>query len=449
VQEAPPLPPAVEALPARYGSLPLREELSGVVRARNQVSIRPEVEGVVTEVLARNGDAVERGQVLVRVEANPLRERLRQVEAALRSAEATAAERRAGLTEEESRAIRARALAEQGLVSDQELEAREAQLEAARAQAAQAVAGVDESRAMVAERRADLARTVVRAPIAGRIGRRDAEIGMVVDSGSILFVMGELDELVAEVPLTEALLAAVDVGTPVTVDAATLGGRPIRAEISRISPFLEASSFSTTAEIDLDNREGRLRSGMFVRVEVHHGETESATLVPVSAVWEDPRTGKRGVFVVADASGLAEPVEPVREIPPMPRELVFRSVEVLAEGSGAVGVRGVEEAEWVVTVGQHLLRETSGEAATEDSGEAAGRPASEAGVTARVRPVSWERVTELQTIQREDLLAEFLDKQRRVAAALGTEIPESESEVQRVLARDPASGEKSPNGGGG
>ena len=48
---------------------------------------------------------------------------------------------------------------------------------------------------------------------------------------------------------------------------------------------------------------------------------------------------------------------------------------------------------------------------------------------------------------REDLLADFLDKQRRVAAALGTEIPESESVVQRVLAGEPAS--PSPTGQGG
>ena len=53
---------------------------------------------------------------------------------------------------------------------------------------------------------------------------------------------------------------------------------------------------------------------------------------------------------------------------------------------------------------------------------------------ARVRPVPWKRVLALQDLQDDDLLDGFLDKQRKVAAALGAEIPESEDEVDRVLA---------------
>ena len=51
-----------------------------------------------------------------------------------------------------------------------------------------------------------------------------------------------------------------------------------------------------------------------------------------------------------------------------------------------------------------------------------------------MRPVSWQRVAALQSLQNEDLLADFLDKQRKVAAALGAEIPESEDIVDRVMA---------------
>ena len=63
--------PAVEALPARVGTLPLFEDLSGMVRARNQVVIHPEISASVEEVLVRNGDSVTRGQVLVRLEILP------------------------------------------------------------------------------------------------------------------------------------------------------------------------------------------------------------------------------------------------------------------------------------------------------------------------------------------------------------------------------------------
>ena len=60
--------PAVEAVEAREGSLPLEERLNGVVRAENQFAVRPEIEAAVLEVAVRSGEAVRQGQVLVRLE---------------------------------------------------------------------------------------------------------------------------------------------------------------------------------------------------------------------------------------------------------------------------------------------------------------------------------------------------------------------------------------------
>jgi hypothetical protein len=103
---------------------------------------------------------------------------------------------------------------------------------------------------------------------------------------------------------------------------------------------------------------------------------------------------------------------------------------VLAEGRGAAGVTGLDEGAWVVTVGQNLLAEEL---------HAADREA-ETPPVARVRPVPWDRVLALQDLQDEDLLEGFLDKQRKVAAALGAEIPESEDAVEQVLAEAAAKG---------
>jgi HlyD family secretion protein len=72
-------------------------------------------------------------------------------------------------------------------------------------------------------------------------------------------------------------------------------------------------------------------------------------------------------------------------------------VDVVAEAAQTVGVEGVRPGEWVVVIGQHLL------AAQDDEGAPQGRP----------RVMSWERIMELQQLQREDLLEEFLERQRR------------------------------------
>ena len=408
---APHLAPAVEAVPARYGSLPREEVVGGVVRARNQVIVRPEISATVVEVLVRNGDRVEVGQPLVRLNDDTLQEQLRQAEANSRLADATAAEVRARLAEVSAQVVRDRTLSGDGLISPLELETREAQLEAARARASQSEAGVEQARAEVAESRSALARTMVRSPVAGRVGQRDVEVGMVVDPGNTLFLVGDFDDLVVEIPLTQSMLEHVVEGTPVSIETRSAATEPLHSAVSRISPFLERSTFSTIAEIDVARgAAASLRPGMFVTVRLLYGATEEATLIPSSALWEDPRRGERSVFVVEEEDGLEEATSPGTEIPERERRIKRKAVEFLAEGRGTAGVRGVEEGEWVVTLGQHLLNDVM---------QAEGADTA----TARVRPASWEVVLGLQSLQREDLLQTFLDKQRSLARRLGAEIP--------------------------
>ena len=389
--------PAVEAVQARFGSLPLEERLTGVVRAENQVLIHAEITAPVVEVMVRTGDAVTQGQPLVKLDDRTLQDQLRQSEASLRVAEASANEAKARQAQVRAQVSRTRALAEQKLVSELDLETGEAQLLAADAAAEQAQARVEQAQAGLEERRTALGRTLVRAPVSGRVGQRQAEVGMIADEGTVLFVIGDLDELIVEVPLTEEMLGYLRVGQTVRIFADTMGDAPLTAELSRISPFLSAGSFSTTGEIDVHNPEGQLTPGMFVAVDALYGESEQATLVPTSAVWEDPRTGLRGVWVVRSMPSVALPTGD-GGLPTDVRPVELRQVEVLAEGRFSVGLRGVEPEEWVVIVGQHLLRDDEG---------------------ARVRAVSWDQVLELQALQREDLLHKFLDKQQQVARESG------------------------------
>ena len=422
------LAPLVEAVVATSGALPLEESLPGAVRARNQVSIRPEIEGRVVEVLVRSGEAVERGQPLVRLDPDEPRERLRQAEADVRLAEAAAVAPRARVAELETRVGRNRSLAQQQLVSEQDLETLEAQLEALRASLDEALARVEQAQAMAEERRSELAKTTVRAPVSGRLGERRVEVGMLVDPSSVLFPVGDLDELIVEIDVPESMLSSLEEGMPALVAPRPATSEPIRARLSRLSPFLAADSFTTVGEIDVENRDGRLNPGMFVTVRLLVGESRQATLVPISAVWEDPATGRRGIFVVQETAGLENPADD-GEASEEERTVVFRPVEVLAEGHGAAGVSGVDEGAWVVTVGQHLLAAERRSATGAGDAEAG----ADAPTAARVRPASWDRVLELQSLQDEDLLAGFLDKQRKIAAALGAEIPESEDVVDRVL----------------
>jgi multidrug efflux pump subunit AcrA (membrane-fusion protein) len=188
-------------------------------------------------------------------------------------------------------------------------------------------------------------------------------------------------------------------------------GGPIGAKLSRVSPFLAESSFSTTGEIDVPEAGGRLRPGMFVNVDVLYGASDGATLVPASALWEDPRTGRRGVYVAALPGSVSEPREGgATQLLQEAHPVAFRPVEVVADGRDQVGVRGVRAGEWVVTVGQSLLHAESAE-------------------VARVRPLRWERVLRLQGLQKEDLLRGFLEEQQKVARERGAAPPSVEEFV--------------------
>jgi RND family efflux transporter MFP subunit len=408
--EKPPEAPAVEVVEARRGRLPRAERVNGVVKAENQVEVRPEIEAVVAEVLVRTGDTVRRGQPLVRLREDELRDQLRQADAAIALELASARAARARVEELRTQVESTRQLAEQELVSRVQMETLEAQLAVVRAEAQQADARVAQARATAAERRRALAKTVIRAPAGGRVGRRQVEPGQLVTPATLMFELGNLDRLRVEVPLTGEMLRRVRPGQPALVRSDVLGAEPARATLSRVSPFLAPTSFSTTGEIDLPNP-GGLSPGTFVTVDILHGESDEATLVPASALWEDPRTGNIGVFVAKPAAAPTDSLSP----DPVPVEL--RAVTVEGEEGGAAGVAGVAPGEWVITVGQHLVG-TGGDARV------------------RVRRTTWERVAALQDLEREDLLRGFMDKQRRVARTLGAAPPTTE-EVRALASPGP------------
>ena len=403
--------PPVEAVPARTGSLPLVERLSGTVRAENQVALYPEIGGRVAEVLVNDGQPVEAGQALVRLQDDAVREQVRQAEAGLRIQRARLRQARAELAEVEAQERRMRTLGERNLVSEVDLETLAARRESAAADVELAEAQVEQAESSLAERREDLARTVVRAPVAGAVGERDAEVGMQVGPSNRLFVIGNLDRVSVRVNLSDTMLRYLREGQPVRIypfdtsdrragagPGAALEDATLPATLTRISPFLDEVTRSTVAEIELANPGHRLRPGMFVPVDILYGESRRATLVPSSALYTDPNTGSEGVFVLASppATATASPTTPATPppaaptaaalAPPVPVE--FRPIVAVARGAEEVAVANVNPDEWVVTLGQNLL--------------ATGRS------EARARAVTWEHVRELQGLKRQELLAEVL-----------------------------------------
>lgn len=387
--------PSLEAVQAQYGSLPLEERLSGIVRAGNQVEIYSRVTAPVEEVLAENGEIVTEGQPLVRLESREFNERVSQAQANLRVNEARARQAEARLNELNNQLRRQESLSQQNLISSADLEAIQAQVASAEADLELVLAQVDQAESALSEQQDMLNRTVIRAPISGTVGGRSVEVGMQVNPNSQLFMIGDLERTKVIVNLTENMLRYVDIGHSSRIYSETMGDTLLYGEVSRISPFLARGSFSTEAEIDISNASGLLLPGMFVTVDILYGESEQTTIIPLSAIYKHPRTGQEGIYVVP---GFGLETDPITDVdsdnpPPLsdPTEVEFRTIEVVAKGREAAGVTGVQSGDWVVTVGQSLM-----------VGSTDNR--------ARIRAASWERIMSMQQIQPEDLLHEVMSR---------------------------------------
>ncbi len=389
--------PAVEAVQARYGSLPLVERFSGNVRSENQVPLFPQISAKVEEVFVENGMYVKKGEILAQLEDEQFQQQLIQAEAGLNINKARLKQAEASLSELTSRFKRTKQLADKDLSSDVELEQIQAQLTSAEADVELAIAQVAQSESLVKERKETLKRTTITAPISGTIGQRNAQVGMQVSTNTQLFMIGDLSKLRVEIVLTESMLNKISIGQTAQIMVEDYQGNDqiVSAKLSRISPFLNEITRSTEAEIDVENTNGWLKPGMFVPVDILFGESEQATLIPVSAIYTDPTSGAEGVFI---ASSLGSEIEPANDaentttLDPLtePTQMQFKVINVRARGRMEVGVNGLDSGQWVVTMGQDLLGE--------------GRE------QARVRTISWDKVYELQQLQSEDLLKDALRK---------------------------------------
>ncbi len=385
--------PSVEAVQAQFGSLPLEERLSGIVRAGNQVAIHPRINSPIVEVYAQNGDYVQQGDPLVRLEDYEYRERLEQSRASLRINEAQMRQAEASLNEARNELRRQQTLAERDLISEVELERAELQVQSAEATLELTQAQVDQARSTMAERQDELNRTIIRSPISGIVGGRNAEVGMQANNNTLLFTVGDVDNTKVIVSLTENMVRNISIGQTAVIFSETIGDTLLYGEVARISPFLSQGSFSTQGEIDIPNDSGLLMPGMFVTVDILYGESEQATIVPISAIYQHPRTGEQGIYV---APFFGTEMEPITEVdsdnpPPLsdPTELEFRRVQIIAKGRETVGVVGVNSGDWIVTVGQGLL------VGSDDN-------------RVRIRAATWDRIITMQRTQPQDLLERIM-----------------------------------------
>lgn len=250
----PPMPVDVDT--ARRGDVVDAVRATGRIEAIQAVDLRPDEQGRIVELLFREGQSVEAGTPLVRIDDAMLRAQ----------AERATADRDLARQQLE----RVRRLRSENAAPPADLERAEA---AARsADAALAVLNLQ------------IERSTVRAPFAGVVGQRFVSAGDYVTTASRLLTLQTMDPQHAVIQVPERHAANLRIGQPVQFTVASQPGRTFRAVVEFIDPVVQASTRTILVKARAPNPGRVLRAGMFIEAQLATSTRENAIVVREDAV---------------------------------------------------------------------------------------------------------------------------------------------------------------------
>ena len=256
-----PIPPvAITATEAQAQTWPATIEAVGTVTAVNGIAVSAEVAGVVQSIRFQSGDRVAAGTVLVTLDSMMDQAELRTLEAQ-------------------------RDLAETELARGRELFGSEvmakSQFDRLESEAAQAAARIEAQRALIAKK-------TIRAPFAGALGIRKANLGQYVSPGTPLVTLQSLDPIYANFALPEQRLGILAVGLPVTASVDAFPGSAFEGRITAIEPRVDENTRSFNVQATFRNTNARLQPGLSARVHIALPKAETYVVVPQTAVSYNP-----------------------------------------------------------------------------------------------------------------------------------------------------------------
>lgn len=327
----------VEAAQARLGLLAREVTATGMTSPWRDANLRAEVGGRVLEVTVDNGDVVEAGALLLRIDGS--RQRL---------AVSGASARVDGL-EHDVELARTEYERKQGLVAKGSLAA--AQLDGAKHGLDRAQAALDGANAELGSARRASKDAKMSAPIDGVVTRRLVDVGDTIGPGAPLLDLVDLSKIRVRVGLAGSEIGRLDQDAEAPVTIEDLGGESTLARFAALAPSADPITGLFDVEYHLDNAEGRVRGGMVATISLPLRKGGERVLIPRAALTR--RAGKLAVFVLvpapaAERGGAGEGLER--------RVVEVREVRVGAYGDQEVEIlAGVKADEVLATSAQHAL----------------------------------------------------------------------------------------------
>lgn len=247
-------------------------EALGTLRADESVTLSATVTDIVAEINFRDGEQVEEGQLLIRLEDA-------EEQAQLRASQALREERR-------NASNRATQLQERDLAARADVEDSQSRLRQADADI-QAI-------------EAELANYQIKAPFSGRVGFRNISVGALVTPGMDLVTLDKLDVMQLDFSVPEVFLGRLSPGLMLNATTAAYPDALFSGEITTIGTRVDPVTRSVSVRADLDNADGRLRPGMLMEVIVQQ-RVRDTVVIPEAAI--EPSGDRHFVMLIEQSEG--------------------------------------------------------------------------------------------------------------------------------------------------
>lgn len=283
---------------------------SGKIEPVRKVDISADISGRVVQVAVEEGQWVERGALLIRLDPSAFQAAVRRAEASVAQARSREAQARSQLAQSRNALRRAEQLSSgEQLISAADLEQARTAAEVAESELQAARFGVTQAQAALSEARDQLAKTTIVAPMSGRVTRLNIEegetavLGTMNNPGSLLLTIADLSSMQATVKVDETDVPGITVGDSASVRIDAFPGRTFPGRVTRIgnssiqTPTGQASGSEQTVDyevvITLDEPPAELRPDLSATAEIVTDQRANALAVPIIALTVRDPEGKK------------------------------------------------------------------------------------------------------------------------------------------------------------
>ncbi len=249
-------------------------ELQGNVETKENILIQPEMSGALVSLNAKAGQKVSKGQILGRIDDAGMSQQVAQLQTQLELAKTTYE--------------RQKRLWDQKIGSE--------------IQYLQAKTSMESQQRAVAQAKAQLAKTLIRAPFTGTIDEVFVERGQVVAPGPQgLMRIVNVGNMYVSTSVPEAYIGKIKKGSEVLVEIGSLG-KTYKGKVRQVANVVDPDNRTFSIEVDVPNPDNLLRPNQVAKLKIVDYTNDDAIVIPSNAIQEDAK-GNKFVYIAQNASG--------------------------------------------------------------------------------------------------------------------------------------------------